>query len=318
MPEHVPIWAAPTRRPTLANPVVRISLWIFLLATACWALWKWPTIYPHPDIWLGIDLVALALIGILISLRGPVSFLEKIGYVSICILLALLGVKLTFQQSNETSKAQKDLSDTLEHVATSTEETKRITALNTQLQGQLLDQSNTISKLAEESFRTIIGADSFPYVSPQPASYPGPVPLFVWDHGKYMLTGVTLTIHKSNDLNYYVEPIDLGILHPGWGKPLSVALQPKPDAETGRDSFMVDMYTQSDFLTEVIEFRKSKDGKFWANRFWVTEHKFGEHDEKPQPRVKLPPIPKNGSANFTIYDRGQWSDEPRDVKPKEK
>jgi hypothetical protein len=208
------------------------------------------------------------------------------------------------------------LSLSLSNLTAATQETNRVTTLNTQLQEQLLGQDAKISKLAEESFKTITGADSFPYVVPQPAAYPGPIPLFVWDHGEYALTGVTLTIRRSNDFSFVGNPVDVGILHPGWGKPLSTAVLPSPDPNTGVDIYLIEMYTQSDFFTEIIHFRKSKDGKYWAYKFWVQQAKFGKRTEKPTPRPKLPAIPKNGSVSFTVYDRSKWSDEPQDDKPK--
>ena len=75
------------------------------------------------------------------------------------------------------------------------------------------------------------------------------------------------------------------------------------------------MYAQSDLFTEVMHFRKSKNEKFWAYKFWVQQSKFGEHAEKATPRAKLSSIPKNGSISFTIYDRSKWSEEPQDDKP---
>jgi len=131
-----------------------------------------------------------------------------------------------------------------------------------------------------------------------------------------MLTGVTLTIRRSNDFSFVGNPIDIGILHPGWGKPLSTAIVPNPDPSTGVDIYLIQMYTQSDLFTEIVHFRKSKDGKYWAYKFWVQQAKFGEHIEKHMPRQKLPAIPKNGSVSFTVYDRSKWSDEPQDDKPK--
>jgi len=281
---------------------------LFLLA--CCALWKWLASYPHPDVILGIDFVVFAMLGVVVSLRGPVPLWEKLVYASACVFLAVVGVKLTIQQSNETAKASQNLSDTLVKVTTSTQEIERLEGLNTQLQQKLILQSSTISKLAQDSFANIMGTDSFPYIVPQPSPYPQPIPLFIWDHGKHLLSGVTVTIRRSTDFNYHT-PIDVGVLHPGWGKPLSAALLPQPDPKTGEDIFLIDMYTQSDYFSEVLHFRRSHDGKYWASRFWVTAFKFGSRPDTGVVHVKVPKPIKGGSVSYLIFDASQWTDEPK-------
>jgi hypothetical protein len=269
----------------------------------------------RPDIWLGIITVFMAVLGGIVSAHAPAKTWHRVSYVVLFVIAGAASVWLVIRISNENAASSAGLTAALSNLSESTNEIARMAALNNSLQEKLLGQDARISKLAEESFKTITGADSFPYVAPQPAAYPGPVPLFVWDHGKYMLTGVTLTIRKSGDFSFVGVPIDIGILHPGWGKPLSMAIVPNPDPGTGVDIYTIQMYTQSDLFTEVVHFRKSKDGKFWAYKFWVQQSKFGEHTEKPTPQAKLPSVPKNGSISFTVYDRSKWSDEPQDVKP---
>jgi hypothetical protein len=269
------------------------------------------------DIWLGIVTVFMAVLGGIVSAYALTTTRLKVTYVALFVIAGAASVWLVIRISNENSASHAALTNALSNLGYSTKEIARMTELNTSLQQKLLGQDARISKLAEESFRTITGADSFPYVAFQPAAYPGPVGLFVWDHGKYMLTGVTLTIRRLDDFSLVGNPIDLGVLHPGWGKPLSTAIVPSPDPKTGEDIYTIEMYTQSDVFTEVVHFRKSKDGKFWAYQFWVQQSKFGERTEKPTPRPKLPrPIPKGGSVSFTVYDRSKWSDEPQDNKPK--
>ncbi len=259
----------------------------------------------------------LMLLGAVVALQEDWAKAHRWWILAAFAVVGMSGMYATMKTAQQSAVANSKLSTSIAQLRDSTAEISRVTALNTSLQEKLLGQSSSIAKLAEESFRTITGADSFPYIAPQPATYPGPVPLFVWDHGKYMLNGVTLTIRRSDDFNFFQTPLDIGILHPGWGKPLSTAILPKPDPKTGIDIFLVDMYTQSDFFTEVMHFRRSKDGKYWAYRFWVQEHKFGEHTETPLRRGKIPTVPKNGSISFSVYDRSQWSDEPQNVKAKE-
>src|SRR5229473_4353267 len=227
------------------------------------------------DIVLGIATVIMALLGAAVSLHPPESLHAlgkwgaKVCYATAFAVLGTIAIICVIKQSKENATANQNLTNALTNLGHSTDEISRVTALNTSLQERLLGQSARISNLAEESFRTITGAQSFPYIAPQPAEYPGPIPLFVWDHGKYMLTGMTITIRRGDDFSFFQPPLDIGTLHPGWGKPLAAMISPRPDPKTGEDIYLVDMYTQSDYFTEVIHFRRSKDGKYWAFKFWV-------------------------------------------------
>jgi hypothetical protein len=263
----------------------------------------------------------LMLLGAVVSLQEDWAKTYRRYVFAAFALVGISGMCATIKTAQQSAVANSQLSTSIADLGKSTAEISRVTALNTSLQEKLLAQSSGIAALAEESFRTITGADSFPYIVPERASYPGPISLFVWDHGKYPLTAVTLTIRRSDDFNLFQPPLDVGILHPGWGKPLLSSILPKPDSKTGEDVFLIEMYTQSDFFTEVLHFRKSKDGNLWAYKFWVDKSTFGEITE---PRSYLPkikkavPAPKNGSLTFPVYDRSQWSDELPEVKSKGK
>src|SRR5215471_1819467 len=217
-----------------------------------------------PDIILGVVTVLMALLGAAVSLHPPESlhapgkWWVKVSYAAAFVILGAIAVVCVIKQSKETAVANQNLTNALTNLGNSAQEISRVTSLNTALQERLLDQSTHISKLAAESFRNIIGVDSFPYIAPQPAAYPGPVPLVIWDHGKYMLNGVTIKIRKDTDFNLFQPAIDVGVLHAGWGKQLSTVIQPNP--ESNDDIWLVEMYTQSGYFTEIIHFRKSRDG----------------------------------------------------------
>lgn len=260
------------------------------------------------DIWLGIVTVFMAVLGGIVSAHAPTNKWHKIAYMVVFVMAGAASVRLVIRISNESEASNVGLTNAVGNLNQSTHEITRMTKLNTELQEKLLAQDAGISKLAEESFKNIVGADSFAYVSPQPADYGRPIPLFVWDHGKYNLTGVTLTFREGNDFSWLGTPIEVGTLHPGWGKPLGIMLTPKPDEKSGIASYSVEIYTQSDFMTEMLYFRKSKDGKFWVSSFNVQKHKFGRRIEKPFKIPKVPPLPPNGSATFPIYVR-EWPDE---------
>lgn len=267
-----------------------------------------------PDLVLGVVTTLLALLGAAVSLHPPDSLHDprkwwvKGVYAIAFFTLGAIAIIFVIKQSKETATANAKLSGTLGSLSASSAEISRVTSLNTNLQEKLLGQTSQISQLAEESFRNITGANSFPYVAPQPAPYPGPVSLFVWDHGKYMLNGVSLKIESMDNPNPFTPAIDVGVLHNGWGRPLSTVIQPNPDAKSGEDIWTIEMYTQSDVFTEIVHFRKSADSKWWANKFWVQKTKFGPRKEKATPLAKLPVLRPNESISFTVYDSSQWSD----------
>lgn len=247
------------------------------------------------------------------SLHAPGKWGAKLCYASLFLVLGAVAIVCVIKQSKETAIASAGLRGALTNIDKSTKEITRVTSLNTKLQEKLLGQDSRISELAQESFRTITGANSFPYLSPQPADYPNAVPLVIWDNGKYMLTGVTVSIRHAGDYSFYQAPIDIGVLHPGWGKQLSVMLVPRPDPKTGEDIFWADFYTQSSFYTEVIHVRRGHDGKSWAYQFWVTEHQFKEeHDASVRPKPKVTPrfLKHTIGWSYVVYDRSRWSDEP--------
>src|SRR5881275_1923951 len=111
----------------------------------------------------------------------------------------------------------------------------------------------------------------------------------MWDHGKHILTGVSINIRDSDDFSYLGNPLEIGTLHPGWGKALPSGILPRLDPKTGVGVYLIEMQTQSDTYTEILHFRKSKDGKYWAHKFWVNKLKVAERED---PRGSIPPVPK--------------------------
>jgi hypothetical protein len=94
----------------------------------------------------------------------------------------------------------------------------------------------------------------------------------------------------------------VGAVHPGWGRFLKLAVTPRPDS-TGVDIFLINISTQSETFTEVLQFRRHKTiPQRWAYRYWVTKFK------------EL----KNGSASVPVYDRSQWDDDIMEANTKKK
>ena len=75
-----------------------------------------------------------------------------------------MAVFLGIVQAGKSGRASSQLSDTLERLRASSEETTRVQILNTELQQRLLSSSETIERLTERSINTAIGGDSFAYL----------------------------------------------------------------------------------------------------------------------------------------------------------
>ena len=140
---------------------IRPAIQLCALFCACVIVWKLPSRYPQADICLGVDLVAMAMLGGIVSAHAPAKLLAKILYIIAFIVLAIIGFRLVNQQSSDTARASKEFQSTLSSIAASSSETVRVQALNTQLQRRLLAQSSTIADLGTQGIRTATGGDSF-------------------------------------------------------------------------------------------------------------------------------------------------------------
>jgi hypothetical protein len=193
-----------------------------------------------------------------------------------------------------------------------------VQGLNTQLQqkllgssDQLLKSSATISSLSEqavanseESLKNITGADSVPYIVPQTHAGADPIPLVIWNRGKYLLTGVTVIIRNSRDYTngqFFNRPeLDVGVVHPGFGRWLRSGISPVPDND-GVDIYIIEISTQSELFTETLRFRKNKNNPtLWAYSFWVAQQKI---------------LGKGKGMAMPVYNRSQWSDDLGEGKP---
>jgi hypothetical protein len=135
----------------------------------------------------------MALLGGIVSAHAPVKFVEKIAYGSAFLILAVVGMRLLIQQSDDTAKAAAEYKRTLATIASSTTETTRMQHLNTQLQERLLAQSSVITDLGRRGINTATGGDSFCYMV-FTSSIPGELlPVFL-HRGRYPLYDVTARI----------------------------------------------------------------------------------------------------------------------------
>jgi hypothetical protein len=139
----------------------------------------------------------MAMLGGIVSAHAPETFTAKLLYGTAFVMLAVIGVRLVIQQSNEAAEADRQFKQTLAGIASSTAEAQRIQALNTKLQERLLSQSGTIASLSKQTVGQLTGGKTFCYftVSPNTGSgSPVSYPLIVWVRGQYPMQHVVSTI----------------------------------------------------------------------------------------------------------------------------
>jgi hypothetical protein len=121
-----------------------------------------------------ITQLLLVLLGAIVSLQEEWVKRHKVMVLCFFAALGIGGLWATIAQSaksaRETTEASGRLGAALTDLGTSTTEIARMTTLNTQLQGKLLDASGTVTNLARQNIAYLTGGDSFCYVNFSPSS----------------------------------------------------------------------------------------------------------------------------------------------------
>ncbi len=201
-------------------------------------------------------------------------------------------------------------------------ETKERKAEQTQLQG-FSDIGDGIKAAIAESDRNfnatigktnqvllnITGGKSFGYIVPQFGG--GEVaPLIVWNHGDQPLSGVTITIARTQDPNWgnaFYQPIFIGTIGPHDHAPVPGFLNLRFEEKSGMDNYWIMISAQNGTVSQSLTFRKDRTGKrAWAYSYQVT---------KPVTLTKpRGPIPKGATIMQPLLTRA-WSDEVEPVEP---
>lgn len=196
------------------------------------SVWLWPAHYPYPNAWLGIDFIVMGVLGVIVS---EFSF-NKIAVIFVFVALAIVGIRLTIQTSNDADKAQRQLR-------------KKIA----EIEGQ------------------ITGGDSYlyfepgePMILPNGAMLSNAFPQFVGEeplHEAYISTFGPMG--HVGDLNYgTVFPHEIG-------RPREfLALQFRADG--GLQIFYIFINASNGAYSEVIRFQKS-DGR-WRRALRVAKY----------------------------------------------
>jgi hypothetical protein len=135
----------------------------------------------------------MAVLGGIVSAHAPTKLFHKIAYVSAFVVAGAASIWLVIRISNENAAASRELGTALKNLGDSTASIANMTALNVQLQGRLLQESDTIADLSKQNIATVTGGDSFCYIDFEPALN-GVGVMRVIRVGKYPLRGVSAQI----------------------------------------------------------------------------------------------------------------------------
>ncbi|MDQ2710675.1 MAG: hypothetical protein M3Y24_00320 [Acidobacteriota bacterium] len=275
---------------------------------------------PHPPV--GLYIGALAFVAAIVTIWPPDNVWSKAGWFLVFGGFLVLEITTLYQQRAEdvmtANKNRMDEDDRFAKVLKNQQEnfTEVLRKDREQFQSTVT-HVDSVARLAQESLANITGKNSFPYIVPQTHSGTETIPLFMWDHGRHLLSGVTFTIKKWGSDGILTFPeMDVGVLHPGWGRPLKAQITPHPDTSSGIDSYDVEMYTQSEFFTEVLQFRKGRNQLRWAYQYWVQRHLIGDEAKRTALQLKLSNAPNaNFSLTITVLSTKGWSDDLGDGRP---
>jgi hypothetical protein len=323
MAVRIPIWQS--RRIRLFSKLQHAGTRLYhgLLAPAILSiLLSWlSAIYlfnpPHPPI--GAYITALACLAAVVTIWPPVSPWSKATWLAVFFSLTALEEATLYKERAENQAQQaKDRHDEDERFKNILNHNQEAFIATMSQFGTVISTTKGVARLAEESLKNITGADSFPYIVPQThAGTDTSIPLFMWNQGAHLLNvTATITAHKDGDFVTF-PAMNIGALHPGWGRLLPQQISPHPDA-SGVDSYTIELYTQSDFFTEVIHFRKGHNALPWAYQYWVTKQVFGDEAKRYVYRT-FPNLPKSqkddtSGAAIPMKNSGGWSDDLGDGK----
>jgi hypothetical protein len=118
------------------------------------------------DVVLGCVTVLMAVLGGILSIHAPEksNVKARVSYALAFIVLGLVAVIYVVKQSRENATATQALSNTLSNLGTATTNIASMTKQNTDLQGKLLSQSDTITDLSKQNIASVTGGDSFTWI----------------------------------------------------------------------------------------------------------------------------------------------------------
>jgi len=234
-------------------------------------LWAW---YPP----IGVYIAILALLGVLVALLRDVTKIgrrEKALWTAIMFILVLLEIKSIYQDRYAHDKEQSEArAEQLKQFDTIAKGINTTISNSQQQFDATIKRVEGVSRIAARGLENVTGGDSFGFVVPQ-AFGSQEVPLRIWNHGNQVLSGVTLTISRTQDPDWgraFYKPIFIGTIGPNDSVPVPVTIIPKPEQKSGEDNYWIMISAQNGTVSESLWFRHGRKSTPWAYSYLITKH----------------------------------------------
>jgi hypothetical protein len=285
----------------LSHVLVRNGIWISAFGVLIWFLIHCPP--------TGAAIAVAGAVGVLAVLRA-LSKTDKVILVALMVGFVLIELHSIQhdrsaqddQRSKDDANLQRNFEAVLSEAKNDFHETGK----------QMEDVASRIEKVS----KYVTGGDAFPVIVPQPGNglitKDGTesivVPLIIWNHGDYPLTGVTVSVAPGElelgdwVISIYTQPeMFIPEIEPR-GHRIIKGIQLTPRLEnTDSRSYEIVVNAQNGVYRQHLTFRKSTktatSGEPLAYCYWITKDN--------------PPNPAHPSASdFVIFARYNYSDEP--------
>jgi hypothetical protein len=260
----------------------------------------------------GKSVAALAVAASLMTFRKEPSGLEKFFWMGVLFVFLFIEVRSIDNYEVDSKKSFLDATARQEadfgKVLKQNHDEFEATMARS---GMIQTKTEQAADLAKDSLENITGGGSVPCVVPQThAVVNGVIPLVVWNRGKKnSLTGLELKVLAESEFLdqrslFYKPSAEPGTLHPSWAKPIPTGITPQVDSN-GVAHYIIEIWAQNGFYTEVLNFRRGKYDLPWAYQYWLT---------KQPGAMASPSKPIRQTVDTKCYSP-QWSDDLGDGKP---
>lgn len=234
--------------------------------------------FADPLLWISLIVQFLLIVwGAVVALADVWAKQHRWLALSVFAILGLVGMVTTARQATKSAQDGSNLSNALTDLGTSTKEITRMTSLNTDLQGKLLTQGQTIADLAQENISSVIGGNSFCYIAFDGILDTG-ASVVVVSQGKYPLYDVDVRIvdaqllmNGKDSAEYNIATKVIGDL----AQPVAMQIGSIPFKTSGdRQQLNIFFHGRNGFWQQLLRLRKV--GGQWREASIV--------DETPDPK----------------------------------
>lgn len=227
-----------------------------------------------------VIVVLIGVVAVFMTIRAEEGWgrWERVTWFGLVTTLSVLAIFcIRAEEDKQNGDHQAVMGQFKTSLQTTTEKFSEVTGRFSEVIGKV----EHTEELSAKNLASLSGEGSYPCITPQPETIRNRIPLVFWNKGKSNnLTGVQLRVLSMSDFlnqGIYTKPaIDLGTVPPSWPKELPEFLSPVPNSADGVAIYMIDIWTQNGYYTEVLNFRRDKysPNRGWANRYWLTKFRW--------------------------------------------